>query len=61
MRNRRTHYEQVPIAVVELVLRQDSETERTPEQPLTQGTTLKRCAISPIRKQKAKAPSEGPL
>jgi len=61
MRKGRTHFEQVPFAVVELVLRQESETERTPKQPLTQGTTLKRRAITPIRKRKAKAPSEGPL
>jgi hypothetical protein len=61
MRKGRTHFEQVPFAVVELVLRQDSETERTPKQPLAQGTALKRRAITPIRKQKEKAPSEGPL
>ena len=61
MPNRRTHFEQVPIAEIETVIQQDSETARLLEKSATPVPALKSRSIRRILKQKANAPSKGPL
>ncbi len=60
MRYRRTHFEQVPISVVEMVLRQDSETETILEKMPAHIPALKRGAISRVPKHKSNSPEKRP-
>jgi hypothetical protein len=59
MRNRRTYFEQVPIAVVETILRQDPSPEGILERQLIQVPAVKRRATTGILKQKSNTPSKG--
>lgn len=61
MPSRRTYFEQVPIAEIETVLQQDLASERMLEKPATPIPALKGRSIERILKQKANAPSKGPL
>ena len=60
MRYRRTHFEQVPIAVVEAILRQGSEPETILETMPAQIPVSKRVAISKVSKHKSNTPAKGP-
>jgi hypothetical protein len=60
MRYRRTHFEQVPIAVAEVALRQESEPETILEKIPAHILVSKRGAISRVSKHKSNTPAKGP-
>jgi hypothetical protein len=61
MRKRETHFEQVPIEVVETVLLKAVALERIPEKSPAPVSTPKRPSISVAPGQQKNAPSKGKL
>jgi hypothetical protein len=61
MRNRETHFEQVPIEVVETVLRQARVLARMLEKSPAPLSALERQAVAEFPKQRGKYPSKGQL
>ena len=59
MRYRRTHFEQVSIAVAEVALRQESEPETILEKIPAHIPVSKRSAISRVSKHKSNTPAKG--
>jgi hypothetical protein len=60
MRYRRTYFEQVPIAVAEVALRQESEPETVLEKIPARILVANRSAISRVSKHKSNTPGKGP-
>jgi hypothetical protein len=61
MPNKRTYFEQVPIAEIETVLQQDLGSAELLEKSATPIPSSRRCPTRSIVKQKTNDPSKGPL
>jgi hypothetical protein len=61
MRNRETHFEQVPIEVVEAILRQAAALAAILERSPAPASGLERPALAESLKPRAKYPSKGQL
>jgi hypothetical protein len=61
MRNGKTHFEQVPIEVVETILRQAAAPARMPEKSSPPDSALERQAVAGFLKQEERTPCNGQL